>query len=93
MVLICVQLSKRAMQLSLLTLTLAMFSIPYHWLKGLGFKKGVLFLAFYAWSVLSWDTFGMVAFPWGALAPFFSATPSLQFKGESTLDPATSGQL
>ena len=31
----------RAIQLSLLTLTLAMFSILYHQIKGLGFKKGV----------------------------------------------------
>ena len=41
MVLICVPLSKRAIQLSLLTLTLAMFLIPYHQVKGSGFKKGV----------------------------------------------------
>ena len=41
MVLIWAPLSKGAMQLSPLTLTLATFSIPYHWLKGSGFKKGV----------------------------------------------------
>ena len=39
MLLTCVPFSKRAIQLS--PLTLAKFSIPYHWVKGLGFKKGV----------------------------------------------------
>ena len=41
MVLICAPWSRRAMQLSPLTLTLATFLIPYHWLQGSGFKKGV----------------------------------------------------
>ena len=38
---ICTPLSRRAMQLSQLTLTLAMFFTLYHDWKGLGFKKGV----------------------------------------------------
>ena len=76
MVLIWVLLSKRAMHLSQLTLTLATFSIPYHQLKGLGFKKGVLCLTFYALGVLSWGTFGGVALVWGAQTPFFGAIPS-----------------
>ena len=49
MVLIWVPLSKRAMHLSLLTLTLAMSLIPYHWLKGLGFKEGVCVWHFIHW--------------------------------------------
>ena len=41
MVFICVPLSRRAIQLSPLILTLAMFSTPCHCWKGSGFRKGV----------------------------------------------------
>ena len=41
MVFISALLSRRAIQLSPLTLTLVTFLIPYHWWKGMGFKKGV----------------------------------------------------
>ena len=50
MVLICMSLSRRAMQLSPLTFTLATFSIPYHQLKGSGFKKGVCAWHFTPWT-------------------------------------------
>ena len=40
-VLICMPLPRRAIQLSPFTFTLTAFLIPYHWLKGSGFKKGV----------------------------------------------------
>ena len=49
MVFICVPLSRRAIQISPLTLTLATFLIPYQWWKGLGFKKGV-----WLWCPMSW---------------------------------------
>ena len=49
MVFICMPLSRRAMQLSLLTLNLAMFLIPYHQWKGWGFKKGIC-----TWHCTSW---------------------------------------
>ena len=47
----------------------------------------------YALGILSWGAFGMVAFPWGAQAPFLGAIPSFQFKCESVLDPFTKGNL
>ena len=65
-------------------------SIPL--VKGIWFQEGSLGLAFYAWGVPFWSTFGMVAFLWGAQAPFLSAIPSLWFKGGSALAPTSSGQ-
>ena len=41
MVLFCAPLSRRVMQLSPLSLTLAMFSIPYQCWNGSGLEKGV----------------------------------------------------
>ena len=66
---------------------------PVPLVKGVRIQEGSLHSVFYAWRIPSWGTFGMVAFSWGAQAPFFGALPSLQFKGESALDPAPSGQL
>ena len=43
--------------------------------KGVGIQEGSLCLAFYTLGVLSWGTFSMVAFPWGAWAPFSSVIP------------------
>ena len=48
-VLIWAQLSKTAMHLSPLTLTLANFLILCHQLKGMGFKKGVCVWHFMPW--------------------------------------------
>ena len=50
MVLICIPLSRRAMQLSPFNLTLAMFSTPYQSQKGSGFKKGVCCGGFTPWK-------------------------------------------
>ena len=61
MVLICVPLSRRAMQLSPLTLTLATFSIPYHQLKGSGCKKGVC-----AWDLMPWTSHPGAPLAWSA---------------------------
>ena len=66
---------------------------PLPTVKGPGIQEGSLHLAFYSLGVMSWGTFGMVTFPWGAQAHFFSAVPSLQFKGESSIHPINSGQL
>ena len=49
MVLICAPLSRTPMQLSPLTLTLATFSVMYHQLKGLEFKKGDCIQHFTPW--------------------------------------------
>ena len=65
---------------------------PILLVKGVGIQEGSLHLAFYAWGVPSLGTFGMVAFPWGAQAPFFAAIPSVWFKDKSGVDHATSGQ-
>ena len=65
---------------------------PVPLVKWVRIQEGSLHLVFYTLGVLSWGTFGMVAFPWGAKAPFFGAIPSLQFKWESVLDSTTSGQ-
>ena len=79
MVLICVPLSRRSMQLSPVTLTLARFSILYHWLKGSGFKKGVCAHHFMPWvshpgAPLAWLSFleelslpSLVPSPWSKL--------------------------
>ena len=66
---------------------------PIPLVKGVRIQEGSLHSVFYALSVLSWGTFSMVTFPWGAQAPFFSTVPSLQLKCESVLDPTTSRQL
>ena len=50
MVFICAPLSGRAMKLSPLILILATFSILYHQLNGLGFKKGVCVWHFMPWA-------------------------------------------
>ena len=62
MVFICAPLSRKAMHLSLLTLTLAIFLIPYHQLKGSGFKNGVCVWCFTPWAShlgapLAWSPF------------------------------------
>ena len=62
MVLILAPLSKRAMHLSPLISTLATFSVPYHWLKGLGFKKAVCVWHFtpgvsHPWTPSAWSPF------------------------------------
>ena len=93
MVLICAPLSRRAMQLSPLTLTLATFLILYHLFKGVRIQEGSLYSAFYALGVLSWGTFGMAIFPRGPQPPFLSTIPSFQFKGASAFIPASCGQL
>ena len=53
-VLICAPLPKRAIQLSLLTLTLAMFLILYQWVKVSIFKKGVWVWCFTPEVSLPW---------------------------------------
>ena len=92
MAFICMPLSKRAIQLSPLTLTLATFSTPYHCWKRVRIKEGSLCVMSYTLGILSWGAFGRVAFPRGVQAPFFSAIPSLQFKFGSFLANFTSGQ-
>ena len=76
MVFICMPLSRRAIQLSPLTLTLATFSIPY--LLCLGH------------TILG--HLGMVTFPWRAQAPFFGTIPSFWFQYESVLNAFTNGK-
>ena len=39
---------------------------PIPWAKGIRIQEESLHLAFYALGVLSWSTFGVVTFPWGA---------------------------
>ena len=72
------------MQLFPLTPSLATISIPYNWLKGLEFKKGVCV----------WPFMPGVSCPGAPLVwwPFFGAIPFLWFTGEAALDPATSVQ-
>ena len=71
------------MQLSPVTLTLAMFLIPYHWLKGLGFQEGSPCLVFYTLGVPSWAPLAWLPFveelglPSLALSPHSSLNASL----------------
>ena len=60
--LIWVPLSKRAIHRSPMILTLVTFSIPYHWLKGLGFKKGVCVWCFMSWVSHPGGTFDGATF-------------------------------
>ena len=66
---------------------------PIPLVKGVRIQEGSLHLAFSTWGVLSWGTYSVVTFPWGAWALFFGVIPSLQFEGEFALDPTTNGQL
>ena len=71
-------LSRRAMQLSPLTLTLATFSIPYHQWKGSGFKKGVC-----EWCSMPWvSCLGrpLVWLPFLEESRLFGTNHSFQFK-------------
>ena len=78
MVLIFTPLSRRTMQLSLLTLTLATFLIPYHQLKGSGFMKGVCGHHFMPWAShpgapLAWLSFlEGLSLPSSVLSPLSS---------------------
>ena len=75
MVLICIPLSRRAIQLSPLTLTLAMFSILYHWLKGMGFKKGVCVWHFMPWVSCPGAPSVWSPFPEGLGLPSLAPSP------------------
>ena len=92
MVLIWVPLSKKVMHPFSLTLTLAMFLILYHWLKGSGFKKGVCI-----WHLMPWVSHPgapLVGLPFleGLELPALVLSPLFWFKCKSVLDAATSGQ-
>ena len=66
-------LSRRAIQLSPLILTLATFSTPCHHWKGSGLKKGVCVHCSTPWVLPLGVLPAQSAFIWGVWAPFFSA--------------------
>ena len=87
-VFICAPLSRRAIKLSPLTLTLTAFSTPYHyWIH-----EGSLCVMSYPLGIPSGGAFGRVTFPRGVQAPFFGAVSTLQFKFGSFLADFTHGQ-
>ena len=73
MVLICVPLPKRAIQLSPFILTLATYLAPHQHQKGSGFTEGSLWWWLYALGTSIWRFFGVLTIARGVWAPFFLA--------------------
>ena len=62
MVFICIPLSRRAIQLSLLILHLGYILNPMPLLEGVRIQEGSLCMLLYAFGAPSWGVIGMVAF-------------------------------
>ena len=66
---------------------------PIPMLKGVWIQEGSLHELSYALGTSSQGFLGIVIFVWGAQAPFFNTTPSLQFNCIFSLEAVTNGQL
>ena len=74
-VLICVSLSRTAMQLSPINSYPGYILNSISLVKGIRIQEGSPYSAFYTLGILSWVTFGAAVFPWGTQPPFLSAVP------------------
>ena len=92
MLLICAPLSKRAIQLSPLILTLATFN-PMPMLKGVWIQVGSLLGWLYTLGTSVCTFFSMVAVVGWVQASFFDAIPSLPFNCSLSLKDFMSRQL